>query len=314
MELRDGCWIVTVPGGEETNSCEAADEMPALDEVFEDPEAIEDFLVDVREAFDDYEDPGLRRPRGRRQLVLQPDGDGDRAAARRRAGAESRGDRRAAVELRRTSPKRSSRSRSRRSRRWTTRRRPTPRTRAGASSRRRRRRRASRSWSPTASSTSTDVPWYLRYPECGLAELGWNGEYYSLADAEFAATVEEASPCFQELVASGEADEADAADRGAASRSACSAATGTPRPTRTTCTSSRSAPSAERPTIWAGFVSGRDPSRNPDRSRPDVGVQPVRSAKAVSRVASSTAPRSVSMSPVSSTKTNAGWAGTLKRS
>ena len=31
----------------------------ALDDVFEDPEAIEDFLSDVREAFADYESPGL---------------------------------------------------------------------------------------------------------------------------------------------------------------------------------------------------------------------------------------------------------------
>ena len=33
--------------------------MPALDDVFEDPEVIEDLLVDVREAFEDYEDPGV---------------------------------------------------------------------------------------------------------------------------------------------------------------------------------------------------------------------------------------------------------------
>ncbi len=54
-----------------------------------------------------------------------------------------------------------------------------------------------------------DVPWYLRYPECGLADLGWNGDYYSLPDEEFAATVADAAPCFQELVDSGEADEFD---------------------------------------------------------------------------------------------------------
>jgi hypothetical protein len=56
---------------------------------------------------------------------------------------------------------------------------------------------------------AVDVPWYLRYPECGLAELGWNGEYYGLADDEFVAAVEEAAPCFQALVDSGEANEVD---------------------------------------------------------------------------------------------------------
>lgn len=53
------------------------------------------------------------------------------------------------------------------------------------------------------------VPVYLQAPECGLAELYWSGDYYSLPDAEFISVVEEASPCFQELVAAGTLGEFD---------------------------------------------------------------------------------------------------------
>ena len=212
MELRDGCWIVNVPDGEETNSCDSADEMPALDDVFEDPEAIEDFLADVREAFADYENPGFVVREVDGSWYFSPIATGDRAAARRRPGADPRGDRGAAGAASTTSPRRSSSSstRSRRSRRDDGE--DDGRPGGGVLDRVRRdgrRRRASRRWSPTARSTATDVPWYLRYPECGLADLGWNGEYYSLPDDEFAATVDDAAPCFQELVDSGEADELD---------------------------------------------------------------------------------------------------------
>ena len=51
---------------------------------------------------------------------------------------------------------------------------------------------------------ASEVPIFLRYPECGAAELGWSGDYYSLSDAEFVAAVEAAAPCFQALVDSGE--------------------------------------------------------------------------------------------------------------
>ena len=54
---------------------------------------------------------------------------------------------------------------------------------------------------------ASEVPIFLRFPECGLAELGWSGDYYSLPDAEFVAVVEEAAPCFQALVASGELED-----------------------------------------------------------------------------------------------------------
>ena len=54
---------------------------------------------------------------------------------------------------------------------------------------------------------SEEVPIFLRFPECGLAEQTWSGEYYSLPDAEFVALVTEAAPCFQDLVAAGELEE-----------------------------------------------------------------------------------------------------------
>jgi hypothetical protein len=47
------------------------------------------------------------------------------------------------------------------------------------------------------------VPAHFRYPECGVAELYWDG-LYDTSDAEFVAAVEAASPCFLALVESGE--------------------------------------------------------------------------------------------------------------
>jgi hypothetical protein len=51
------------------------------------------------------------------------------------------------------------------------------------------------------------VPATLLYPECGLAELTWEGGLYSATDAEFAAAVDAAAPCFEALVASGEIED-----------------------------------------------------------------------------------------------------------
>lgn len=52
-----------------------------------------------------------------------------------------------------------------------------------------------------------EFPVYLRLPECGLDELYWSGDYYSLPDAEFVAAIEDAAPCFQAAVADGTIDE-----------------------------------------------------------------------------------------------------------
>jgi hypothetical protein len=51
------------------------------------------------------------------------------------------------------------------------------------------------------------VPATLLHPECGLAELTWEGGLYSATDEEFAAALEIAVPCFQALVDSGELEE-----------------------------------------------------------------------------------------------------------
>ena len=50
------------------------------------------------------------------------------------------------------------------------------------------------------------MPWYFRFPECGAAETIWDGDYYSLPDAEFVAQVEAWQPCVQALIAAGEAE------------------------------------------------------------------------------------------------------------
>jgi len=51
------------------------------------------------------------------------------------------------------------------------------------------------------------VPAFLRFPECGLAEAYWGGEYFSLPDDEFIALVEPAVPCFEALLSTGEIEE-----------------------------------------------------------------------------------------------------------
>jgi hypothetical protein len=56
---------------------------------------------------------------------------------------------------------------------------------------------------------ATVAPIYVLYPECGLAEVYWSGEYTKLPDADFTAIVEETAPCFRRLVRSGELTLAD---------------------------------------------------------------------------------------------------------
>ncbi|HTH05969.1 MAG TPA: hypothetical protein VL916_08865, partial [Ilumatobacteraceae bacterium] len=47
------------------------------------------------------------------------------------------------------------------------------------------------------------IPVELRFPECGYADLSWNGDLYSMSDAGFIAAVEAARPCFLALVDAG---------------------------------------------------------------------------------------------------------------
>ncbi|HSJ90753.1 MAG TPA: hypothetical protein VK917_01720, partial [Ilumatobacter sp.] len=51
------------------------------------------------------------------------------------------------------------------------------------------------------------VPVSLLHPECGLAEFTWEGGLYSATDAEFAAALDTAVPCFRALVDGGEIEE-----------------------------------------------------------------------------------------------------------
>lgn len=53
------------------------------------------------------------------------------------------------------------------------------------------------------------VPASLLHPECGMAELQWEGGMYTLSDEEFAAVLDVAVPCFADLLARGEIEEWD---------------------------------------------------------------------------------------------------------
>ena len=44
---------------------------------------------------------------------------------------------------------------------------------------------------------------YYRFDECGVGEMYWTGEVYSLSDEEFTAFATAAAPCFQKYVADG---------------------------------------------------------------------------------------------------------------
>ncbi|MBK5332839.1 MAG: hypothetical protein JJD93_12755 [Ilumatobacteraceae bacterium] len=49
----------------------------------------------------------------------------------------------------------------------------------------------------------TSVPPYFRFAECGVGESYWNGDVYSMSDADFIAFATNAAPCFQQKVADG---------------------------------------------------------------------------------------------------------------
>ncbi len=54
----DGCWTVEAED-ESVNLCELGDELPGLDEMFEDPQPVEDLIAAFQTAFADYENPGF---------------------------------------------------------------------------------------------------------------------------------------------------------------------------------------------------------------------------------------------------------------
>jgi hypothetical protein len=58
VEFEDHCWRVS-GRGEELDSCELAEAVPTLDEMYDDSAPIRDFLTTVEESFSEYENPGF---------------------------------------------------------------------------------------------------------------------------------------------------------------------------------------------------------------------------------------------------------------
>ena len=181
--------------------------MTALDDVLEDPEPVEDLLAAVQDAMAGYENPGF--------IVKEHDGAwyvSPLATLTEQLFAVVRAlDRDEIEELQELPATPSRRSTVRRSR---------PMSRTPAASRRPIRPRTCYGESDaTAAATcfqalldagtieELDFPLFLQYPECGLAEISWSGEYYTLPDDEFIALVEETAPCFEALVESGELED-----------------------------------------------------------------------------------------------------------
>ena len=60
--LEDGCFLVQVPGQDEVSSCDLTEQLGDevdLDDVVDDPQAVEDAIADVQAAFEEYENPGI---------------------------------------------------------------------------------------------------------------------------------------------------------------------------------------------------------------------------------------------------------------
>ena len=70
VTLEDGCWTVEAPD-ESVELCGSATELP-LDDLFEDPQPIEDVLSSFEAAFADYENPGFLVQRVDGQWYISP--------------------------------------------------------------------------------------------------------------------------------------------------------------------------------------------------------------------------------------------------
>lgn len=247
MELRDGCWIVSSSSGQDDmDSCAVADGMPQLDEVLDDPQAVEDLLESFQATFDDYVNPGfiakevdgtwyfspmatgseqvlaVVRALSREEIeqlqqqitdvVGSIDEDvlsGDLAIPTLDDFERPDGDEGSVTTLVPSTDDSV----------------PTDDTLDGESSPSDESIPADPAEDCYRESDATDasacfaqivaageieaseVPISLRYPECGLADLVWSGDYYSLSDADFVVAVEAAAPCFQALVDSGEIED-----------------------------------------------------------------------------------------------------------
>ena len=236
-EFEDGCWKAT-GDGEEVNTCDLAGEMPSLDEMFENAEPVRELLATLEETFADYENPGFIVKQVDGQWYLSPFATGsEQLLAALRALDREEIDRLieevpdafdeavgedGAFDLDEALGEEPT----------TTDEATTEETIAPPES----------APPDTVSPTETTVdpagvcfteptgeaagacfrelidageieasvaPIYVLFPECGLAEVYWSGEYSALPDADFVALVEETAPCFQRLVRTGELSEAD---------------------------------------------------------------------------------------------------------
>ena len=228
-EFEDGCWKFT-GDGEEVNSCELGEDTPALDDMFDNPEPIKDLLATLEETFADYENPGFIVKQVDGQWYLSPFATGsEQLLAALRALDRDEVDRiieevpdafeeavgdsgvvvfdeeSTATEDTVVVPPETTLPLDEPA---------TPTTvdpagvcytestgeAAGA---------CFRELIDAGEIEASVAPIYVLYPECGLAEVYWSGDYTSLPDADFVAIVEEAAPCFQQLVRSGELSDSD---------------------------------------------------------------------------------------------------------
>ena len=229
-EFEDGCWTAT-GDGQEVNTCDLAGEMPSLDEMFEDAEPVRELLATLEETFADYENPGFIVKQVDGQWYLSPFATGsEQMLAALRALDRDEIDRiieavpdafdeavgedgafdldeafgEEVTEEAELAPATTLEPNE-----------PSTETtvdpgavcfteptgeEAGA---------CFRELIDAGEIETSYAPIYVLYPECGLAEVYWSGEYASLPDAEFIALVEETAPCFQRLVRRGEITEGD---------------------------------------------------------------------------------------------------------
>lgn len=244
IDYTDGCWIVEAEG-ESFNSCDLGEEIPDLDETFDDPQPVQEFLDAASAAFEDYDNPGLIVEQVDGQWYLSPlatmseqffaltgalDRDeldqlietGEGAAnsifdelsgdfdlgdlGQDDASADDGG----VVSTVPTLPPVTVPSDSVPGDTV-----PEPTAEAAPGEQcydEADPQEAADCFDRLIESGDVDpvsVDVYMRHPECGLAEAFWSGEYYSLPDARFMALVEEAAPCFQSLVREGGLTEGD---------------------------------------------------------------------------------------------------------
>ena len=229
-EFEDGCWKAT-GDGEEINTCELTGDTPTLDEMFADSEPVKELLSTLQETFADYENPGFIVKQVDGQWYLSPFAtSSEQLLAALRAldreeidriieeapdafdeavGEDGAFDLDEALGTEVTEETELAPSTTIESDEPSA---PTTVDPSGVCFTEPTGEEAGacfRELIDAGEVEASAAPIYVLYPECGLAEVYWSGEYTSLPDAEFVALVEETAPCFQELVRTGEITEGD---------------------------------------------------------------------------------------------------------